>query len=125
MTFGNLVKKAFYLGIGVASYAGEKAGSTFSDLQEQVQKLADEMVSRGELTTEEARRMVDELLQRAKQPPATPPDFGGKAQEPRQIEILDMEDPSPSPVLDEAGHLRSQVSALEAELSRLKRESKS
>jgi hypothetical protein len=33
--FGDLVQKAFYLGVGIASYAGEKAGTTFTELRSQ------------------------------------------------------------------------------------------
>lgn len=58
--FGDLVQKAFYLGVGIASYAGEKAGMTLTELRSQAQKIADEMVARGEMTTEEAKRLVDE-----------------------------------------------------------------
>jgi polyhydroxyalkanoate synthesis regulator phasin len=53
--FGDIVQKAFYLGVGLASYAGEKAGGKLAELRSQAQKLADEMVSRGEMTTEEAK----------------------------------------------------------------------
>ena len=45
--FGNLVQKAFYLGVGIASYAGEKAGSAWGDLRAQAQKLVDELVEKG------------------------------------------------------------------------------
>ena len=37
--FGNLVQKAFYLGVGLASYAGEKTGDTLKDAREQAQKI--------------------------------------------------------------------------------------
>lgn len=116
--FGELVQKAFYLGVGVASYAGEKAGSTLADLRVQAQKLADEMVERGEITTEDARRLVDDMMQRAQQPPQsakTPP------REPRQIEILDDE------VVDAAeaqrvNALRQEVEQLQDELKQLRRD---
>ena len=45
--FGDFVQKAFYLGVGLASYAGEKAGGKWGELRSQVQKLADEMVAKG------------------------------------------------------------------------------
>lgn len=45
--FGDIVKKTFYLGVGLATYAGEQAGSKVAELRSQVQNLADEMVARG------------------------------------------------------------------------------
>lgn len=63
--FENIVKKAFYMGVGFASYAQEKAGSTLNDLKIQAQKLADEMAERGEMTTEEARKFVNEIVEQA------------------------------------------------------------
>ncbi|MEM8810443.1 MAG: hypothetical protein AAGF01_30905, partial [Cyanobacteria bacterium P01_G01_bin.38] len=70
--FGNLVQKAFYLGVGLASYASEKAGDTLSDLRGQAQKLVDELVERGELTADEAQKMMNDMMNRAEsaaQPP--------------------------------------------------------
>ncbi len=94
--FGDIVQKAFYLGVGLASYAGEKAGGKLAELRSQVQKLADEMVAKGEMNTEEARRFVEDMMKQAQQPPAsesatdkTPPT------EPRRIEIL-QEDEEPT-----------------------------
>ncbi|MFQ3616569.1 MAG: phasin family protein [Cyanobacteriota bacterium] len=133
--FGDLVQKAFYLGVGLASYAGEKAGSTLADLRVQVQKLADEMVARGEISTEEARRMVEEMMNRAQQPVEGEPE---KPAEPRRIEILtDDEQPTQSassptpessatssqaPSQPTADDLRQQVAKLQEELRRLKRD---
>lgn len=130
----NLVQKAFYLGVGLANYASEKAGETLAELRVQAQKLADEMVERGELSTEEARRMVDEMVARAQRPPdvveAKP--TTDEPREPRRIEIIEEDeepgagakpgeatrDPNPEP--DEVTRMREQVSALEAELQRLR-----
>ncbi len=122
--FGDLVQKAFYLGIGIASYAGEKASSTLTELRSQAQKLADEMVARGEITAEEAKRMVEEMLVRAQQPPSQAPSpTGQKPAEPRRIEILTDEDaPAKSPAATAADELRQQVEQLQAELRRLKRD---
>jgi polyhydroxyalkanoate synthesis regulator phasin len=123
--FGDIVKKAVYLGVGLASYAGEKAGGRLSELRSQVQKLADEMVARGEMTTEEARRFVEDMMKQAQQQPApgattdsTPPS------EPRRIEILsDDEDPTPSESQPEnVDKLRDQVLELQEELRRLQRD---
>ena len=55
---GDIVQKAFYLGVGLAAAAGEQAGEKFSSIGIQAQKLADEMVAKGEITTEEARKLV-------------------------------------------------------------------
>jgi polyhydroxyalkanoate synthesis regulator phasin len=127
--FGDLVQKAFYLGVGIASYAGEKASSTLAELRSQAQKLADEMVARGEITAEEAKRMVDEMVSRAQQPPTTPTSTSEKS-EPRRIEILSDDEPAPEakpetkteaksePVDD----LRQQVIKLQEELRRLRQD---
>ncbi len=122
MGLGDLVQKAVYLGIGVASYAGEKAGEKLGELRVQVQKLADEMVDRGEMTAEEGRRFVDEMVSRAQQTPSvesTPK----KPTEPRKIEILDDEDPkSASAPPNSVDEMRRQVMDLQEELRRLKRD---
>lgn len=120
--FGDLVQKAFYLGVGLASYAGEKAGGKLYELRSQVQKLADEMVAKGEMTTEEARRFVEDMMKQAQQPqqPAettekTPPS------EPRRIEILE-EDEEPTvkeESADNVDQLRQQVLELQEELKKL------
>jgi polyhydroxyalkanoate synthesis regulator phasin len=128
--FGNLVQKAFYLGVGAASYAAEKAGVKLADLRVQAQKLADEMVARGEITAEDAKRMVDEMLNRAQQ--EQPPVSETRSPEPRRIEILEDDEPGsapnstaetstaePEPAVDD---LRAQVAKLQEELRRLKRE---
>lgn len=117
-----LVQKAFYLGVGLASYAGEKAGSSLAELRIQLQKLTDEMVARGEITTEEARRMVDELVQQAQQSgrQTVAPTF---PREPRQIEILEDEEEGSAEAAEAQNieALRSQVRALQDELHRLRR----
>ncbi|MGF1513065.1 MAG: phasin family protein [Elainellaceae cyanobacterium] len=117
---GDLVQRAFYLGVGMASYAGEKAGKRLADLRVQAQKIADEMVERGEITAEEARRLVDEMVQRAQVSEGKPSegmtvDVDAQDAEPRPIEITDDD--------DDVGDLRQQVDKLQDELRRLKRES--
>ena len=88
---GNLVQKAFYLGVGIASYAAEKGGTTIQELKSQAQKVADEMVSRGEITAEEAKKYVDDMIQQAQQ--ANPTETEKNEQkEPRLIEIVSEED---------------------------------
>ncbi len=112
MGLSDLVQKAVYIGIGAASYAGEKAGGKLTEFSGQLQKLADEMVERGEMTAEEARRYVDEKMKTAQQEfenlsqqatqaaqsqqaPKSPP-----TKEPRRIEIIDEDEipvPKPTP----------------------------
>lgn len=117
---GDIVQKAFYLGVGLASYAGEKAGSTLAQLRTQAQKLADEMVARGEMTAEEGRKFVDDMIARAQQPQAEPQKEETRP-EPRRIEILDEEEPSKSEGKN-VDNLRQQVEALQDELRRLQRD---
>ncbi len=120
---GNLVQKAFYLGVGIASYAAEKGGTTIQELKTQAQKVADEMVARGELTAEEAKKYVDDMIQQAQE--ANSNETKKKEEkEPRLIEIVSDEDEdntekSKSENLDDLKH---QVESLQEELNRLKRE---
>ncbi len=116
--FGDMVQKAFYLGVGFASYAGEKAGEKLSELRVQAQKIADEMVARGEMTTDEAKRYVDDWVQRAQQTPAQSADAQSSA-EPRPIEIIE-DDPEPVVADEEVDNLHQQVLELQEELRQLK-----
>jgi polyhydroxyalkanoate synthesis regulator phasin len=139
MGLGDLVQKAVYLGIGVASYAGEKAGVTsekagsrlnerFNELREQMQKMADEMVDRGEMTAADARKFVDDMVQKAQQstgttPTPPTPTSTTPRPTPRSIEI---EDESVPPVATPAGEIdidtmRRQVQELQDELRRLRK----
>lgn len=126
--FGDLVQKAFYLGVGLATYAGEKAGVKLSELRSQAQKLADEMVAKGEMNTEEAKRFVEDLMTQAQQPPVA--DSSSKnPTEPRRIEILsDDEEPkttskSQEPAAEKnVDKLRQDVVRLQEELKRLQRD---
>jgi polyhydroxyalkanoate synthesis regulator phasin len=127
--FGDIVQKAFYLGVGLASYAGEKAGGKLAQVRSQVQKLADEMVAKGEMNTEEARRFVEDMMKQAQQAQQaqasaetsekTPPS------EPRRIEILEEDE---EPTVKEAStdenteKLRQEVLDLQNELKRLQRD---
>jgi polyhydroxyalkanoate synthesis regulator phasin len=122
MGLGDLVQKAVYLGIGVASYAGEKAGEKLGELRVQVQKLADEMVERGEMSAEDARKFVDEMVNRAQQPPSVQSN-NPKPSEPRKIEILDdEEEPTVATPQNSVEDMRRQVMDLQEELRRLKRD---
>jgi polyhydroxyalkanoate synthesis regulator phasin len=133
MGLGDIVQKAVYLGVGLASFAGEKASEKLGELQTQVQKLADEMVERGEMTTDEARRFVDDMVNKAQQPAAGPSNSSGPAG-PRQIEILEDEQasqsappqPAQSPTApppqtnNDVEEMRRRVMELQDELRRLK-----
>jgi len=112
----SIARKAFYLGMGLASLAGEKASASFSELRQQATKLAEELVERGEMTTEEARKFVEDLLAQAQgtnktaqEPPQQP--------SPRTIEILDGDSANDNDVET----LQQKLSALQAELKRLQK----
>ncbi|MGK7925126.1 MAG: phasin family protein [Spirulina sp.] len=119
----NIIQKAFYFGVGVASYAGEKAGEQLQQLQVQAQKLADEMVKRGELTAEEANNFVDDLVQKAQQS-IVEGESPQENREPRRIEIVEEDEPSEeeSKTTEDVEQLRSQVESLQEELRRLQNE---
>ena len=124
--FGDIVQKAFYLGVGLASYAGEKAGGKLAEVRSQVQKLADEMVAKGEMNTEEARRFVDDMMKQAQQPqPSSETSEKTPPSEPRRIEILE-EDEEPTVKEESANEnvdkLRDEVLKLQDELKRLQRD---
>ena len=122
--FGNVVQKAFYLGVGIASYAGEQANNRLKELRVQGQKLADEMVKRGEMTAEEASKFVDDMVKQAQQDVMNAP-ASDKVKEPRKIEIVDAEEEttaSDSENPDKINDLRQQVESLQEELRRLQRE---
>ena len=118
--FGNLVQKAFYLGVGIASYAGEKAGGAIGDLRGQAQKLVDELVERGELTAEEAQNMMNEMVARAEATAAAETSNSTEAADdgPRQIQILD-DSEAMTAEERQAEALRKEVEALREELKKL------
>lgn len=124
--FGDILQKAVYLGVGLASYAGEKAGSKLTELRTEAQKLADELVKRGEMSTEEARRFVEDMVQQAQQ--QQPPVEAVKDQkpaEPRRIEIVSEDEDTAKKDAKDAGgvdKLREQVQNLQDELRRLKQD---
>ncbi|MEG4507328.1 hypothetical protein QUA81_26605 [Microcoleus sp. F6_B4] len=123
--FGDILQKAVYLGVGLASYAGEKAGSKLTELRTEAQKLADELVKRGEMSTEEARRFVDDMVQQAQQQPPVASAGNEKPAEPRRIEIVSEEEDVSAKDVKEVGgvdKLREQVQNLQEELRRLKRD---
>ncbi|MEM1309899.1 MAG: hypothetical protein AAF892_03620 [Cyanobacteria bacterium P01_D01_bin.71] len=115
--FGDLVQKAFYLGIGAASYAGEKAGGTLKELREQTQSIVNELVERGELTAEEAQQLFNKMMQQAQENATT--ETNRPPEGPRRIEILDnTEDTAEA---REAEALRRQVESMRQQLDELKR----
>ncbi|MEO9123676.1 MAG: hypothetical protein ABI262_03120, partial [Microcoleus sp.] len=110
------------------SYAGEKAGSKLTELRTEAQKLADELVKRGEMSTEEARRFVEDMVQQAQQQ-QPPVEVTGekKPAEPRRIEIVSEEEEVSAPDAKEketggVDKLREQVQNLQDELRKLKRD---
>jgi polyhydroxyalkanoate synthesis regulator phasin len=104
----------------MAAYAGEKASEKIAELRGQVQKLADEMVERGEMTTEEARRFVDDMVNKAQQPTPSSPS-PTPSPEPRRIEILDDEEPNQASATD-VDAMRRRVMELQDELRRLRQD---
>ncbi|MGF1486390.1 MAG: phasin family protein [Prochloraceae cyanobacterium] len=131
--FKDIVQKAIYLGVGIASYATEKAGSKLAELRTQVQKLADEMVDRGEMTTDEARKFVEEMMKKAQQQQVEQTDSNADKKkegnrEPRLIEIVtedensSEEKPKATENSDNMDSLREQVQSLQEELRRLKKD---
>lgn len=100
----NLLQKAFYLGVGIASYAVEKANDKFQELKQQaekialtpdfpqqLQKMADDMVSKGKMNAEEARNFVDEMVKQPKSQGVKNDDCNPPSP-PRTIEIVTDDD---------------------------------
>jgi polyhydroxyalkanoate synthesis regulator phasin len=120
--FEDIAKKAFYMGVGFASYAQEKASDTVKDLRVQAQKLAEEMTERGEMNAEEARKFVDDLVEQAQQG-SVPGTKKSDTRQPRRIEIVDEDETqTSSPQPSDKEDLRQQVQSLQEELQRLKKE---
>jgi polyhydroxyalkanoate synthesis regulator phasin len=123
MGLGDLVQKAVYLGVGLASIASEKATEKLAELRVQAQKLADEMVERGEMTTEEARRFVEDRINKAQVQSAEAPP-SSQPSEPRRIEILEDDEPVQPTSTQDSGNnveeMRRRVMELQEELRRLK-----
>lgn len=109
----DFVKKAFYLGVGVAAYAGEQAGQKVAEIQERAQQLADEMIKRGEMSTEEANRWLNQF---SSIPTPVSVEEAPYPEQPLTIELV-TEDEEESPT--SSSDLHEQVSELEEELRRL------
>ena len=99
-------------------------------LRTQAQKLADEMVARGEITTEEAKKMVDDMVNRAQNPGDVTLDVSAQSpvSEPRTIEITDEPDSSDSSSSASSANasptdaLKQQVADLEEQLRKLRQQ---
>jgi polyhydroxyalkanoate synthesis regulator phasin len=121
--FDNLVRRAFYMGVGIASYAQERAGDTLVEIKSQAQKLADEMIARGEINVDEARKFVDDMVRQAQQDIVQPSESKTEEKkEPRVIEIISEEEPETKKPDRRVEDLRQQVASLQEELRRLQRE---
>ena len=124
----DLVQKALYLGVGIATYAAEKANTNLKDLTNQAQKLAETLVERGEMNAEEAKRYVDDLIKDA-QGQSNTIDADEPASSPRRIEILTDDEEESANITtasdsspenpEDVEVLRRQVAVLQAELDRL------
>ena len=122
--FGGLVQKAFYLGLGLATVAGEKAGETLGELRTQASKLADDLVERGEMTTEEARKFVDDLVRNSQKPISEAQNSSEPSGKdaPRTISIDDEGDEdNSSQTVSDVDSLKGKVQALQDELKRLQK----
>lgn len=127
--FGDILQKAFYFGVGLADYAQEQASEKLKELRTQSQKLADELVKRGEMNSEEARQFVEELVSEAKRGQTasdSDSDTSSSQGEPRRIEIIEEDEPSAKESTtgetndnEDIDSLRNQVEALREELQRL------
>jgi polyhydroxyalkanoate synthesis regulator phasin len=127
-SLGNIVQKAFYLGVGLASLATEKAGSTLTELRTEATKLADELVKRGEMSSEEARKFVDDMVAQAQQgrPDEDPKErLKDQAKSPRTIDIDDGASDdfhsSASTPDDNLDGLKDKVRSLQEELKRMQK----
>ena len=94
-------QKAFYLGVGMASYAMEKANDKFQELKQQaeklaqtpdftlqIQKMAEEMVNKGKMSTEEARNFVEEMMKQVQPKSDNDPANSPSSSQPRPIDII-------------------------------------
>ena len=123
--FGGIVQKAFYLGLGLATVAGEKAGETLGELRTQASILADDLVERGEMSSEEARKFVDDLVRNAQKPIGESSPNPTSKDAPRTISIDDEEDDeednSSNQNMGDVDLLKDKVQALQDELKRLQK----
>ncbi|MEB3340360.1 hypothetical protein [Okeania sp.] len=114
---GGIFQRAVYLGVGLASYAGEKASEKLAELRTETQKLADEMVKRGEMTTEEARRFVEDMMNKSMEQGPIDSYSETRPNEPRRIEIISEDDSS-----TEVDRMRQEIKKLQDELHHLQKD---
>jgi polyhydroxyalkanoate synthesis regulator phasin len=101
----NFFQKAFYLGVGMASYAVEKANDKLQELKQQaeklannpdfsqeIQKMAEEMVDKGKMSTDEARSFVSEMMKKAQLQTSQSNSKQESSHQPRTIEIISDDD---------------------------------
>lgn len=101
----NILQKAFYLGVGMAGYALEKANDKFQEFTEQVeqmaknenfsqqiQQIADEMANKGKISAEEARNFVEKMMKQVQPPINQTPKNSDSPSKPRTIEIISDDD---------------------------------
>jgi polyhydroxyalkanoate synthesis regulator phasin len=125
--FGDILQKAFYFGVGLADYAQEQASEKLKELRTQSQKLADELVKRGEMNSEEARQFVEQLISEAQRGQANSSSETPEKGEPRRIEIIEEDEEPTNQTEQSSGEtgsedidtLRQQVESLREELKRL------
>lgn len=125
LSLRNIVQRAFYLGVGLAATASEEAGDKLAKLRVEAQNLADALVAKGEMNVEEARKLVEELMQQAQQETVQPgktPNTATTNNEPRRIEILSDDEAITKAASDnnDVDALRKQVQAMQDELRRLR-----
>ncbi len=129
----NLAQKALYFGMGLASFAADKASAAarsapvhFVQLRQRAQKITDELVKRGEMSAEDAKIYMDDLMQRAPQQVKDMQEQDPPASGPRKIQIDDMgeadEQESTAIQLTDSARLRQEIDALEAELEKLQQQ---
>lgn len=125
MAWDDLMQKAFYFGVGLAAYAGEKAGVKLGEWSAQTQQAIQDLVARGEITTDEARRMVEDLIQTQQGGTASdPPASTTSNPAPRPIEIVqetEMPGAAAAPTTDpEILRLRQEAQTLQRQLQNLR-----
>lgn len=116
----DLAQKAFFLGVGLASVAADKAAANLGEIRQQAQKIVQELVERGEMTAEQAQQYVNDMMQRGAA--GASPDAEAPKTGPVKIDIEDEGAAGNAIELSEAAKLRQQVNDLQAELDRLRQQ---
>lgn len=119
---GDLVRNAVYFGIGLADLAQEQANENIQKLRSRAQALAEELVRRGEMNAEEARKFVDGVVKEAQQGRVNPDRPSRESEEPsqpRKIEIVSDDDSETNEGSTDVEGLRQEIDDLQEELRRL------